>query len=77
MSKKNDNSQMYLPGFPVRAIREEDVPIGLRVLDRVTGKVGVVSDVREGNAECLEVFIKMDGDSKEKKRYQFKDLVVL
>lgn len=71
------NSQLWLPGFPVRLVDPFKVRRGQGVYDKKSNTKGKVTRIGEGTAECIEIFVKFEGDSKEYKAYQFRDLVII
>ncbi len=70
------DNQLWLPGLPFQYVDVFKVSKGQRVLEKSTGRMGRVSRIDEGAAECIEAFIKFDGETKEYKSYQLKTLVV-
>ena len=54
-----------------------DLKKGATVYDKESNRTGVISDIRETRAECIEAFIKLEGDDKEYPAHKFIQLVLL
>lgn len=67
MQEEND---AILPGTPIKKLDPFDlrIKLGDKVLDRSTGEVGTIDDIRETGADWVEIILKFKGT--EYKAYQ-------
>ena len=66
-----------LPGRLVKDVGVFGLNKGDKVLDKASGKQGIISNVTETAPEWVEAFVKFDGEDKEQAVWKFTQLVVL
>lgn len=69
--------QIILPGFLLKDCDIFMVEVGTTVYDKASGRLGVISSVRETANECLDVFVTLEGSPKEMPAYTLPTCVVL